>query len=387
MPPPVMPPPIMDDNVGAAIGTAVALALTIYILGFYLTAPKPSVAGKVTKIVVYPLKSAKGIEVQRHKLDAMGLEFDRKWMVVDANGSFLSQRRAPKLATVEVKLPTSHDDPLCLSVPGTLYGSTSISVPVISEASMEKMVRCWGDHCNGIDQGDKAAAWLSKMLGVDGARLVRMADGVKRFCDTKWGPAGATTAFSDGFPLLLANESSLAQLNGKLAERKQPPVQMHRFRPNLVMGPTGPAEADVTAEALAPFAEDGWSKIRVGGARGVPFGVVKPCARCKMITIDQKTGVPDKRPSSAPTKGTPDDDDEGGGPAAQAEPTATLRTFRSAEALGFHAPFDNCDVFFGQNIVLDGKLAGREIAVGDVVVATPRRKRGLFSKGVLGVDY
>ena len=371
---------IIDMMVVAALTTFIALALTLYFVGYYLTAPTPSSAGTITEIVVYPLKSAKGIKVQSHKLNERGLAFDRLWMAVDANGSFLSQRRAPKLATIEVtKLPQSKEDPLHLSAPGTLW-KDSIVVPVVSEMVYSKVVRVWDDRCHSVDQGDEAAAWLSRVLGVDGARLVRMTDGAKRFCSSKYYPKGATTAFSDGFPLLLANESSLAVLNDKLVARKQPPISMDRFRPNVIIsGGEGESSRDA-------FAEDGWSRIVVGAGRGVSFGVVKPCARCKMITIDQRTGVPDKRPSSASTKGTPDDDDDGGGPAALAEPTATLRTFRTGELLGFRKPSWRADVFFGQNLVHEGAV-GREIAVGDVVVATPRRKRGLFAKGVRGVDY
>lgn len=368
---------MLDETTIAGLVSVLALLVTLYFVGFTLTAPAPSAVGKVTKIVVYPLKSAKGIEVQSHRLDSRGLEFDRLWMVVDEDGTFLSQRRAPKLATVVVKLPKVSSDPLHLSAPG----AAPIAVPVCT-APTAVQVRVWGDRCEAIDQGDEAAVWLSNVLGIEGARLVRMTESEKRVCSTKWGPKGATTAFSDGFPLLLANEASLGLLNDKLRARSKLPVPMERFRPNLVIG--GPTDA------LTPFAEDGWSGMSVGDRRGhlgVSFGVVKPCARCKMVTIDQTSGVPDKRSTSAPTAGTPDDNDEGGGPAEHAEPTATLRTFRSSTHLGYKKPFDSCDVFFGQNIVHESTYIGKEIAVGDAVVATPRRGRGVFSRGVLGIDY
>ena len=117
---------MLDETTIAGLVSVLALLVTLYFVGFTLTAPAPSAVGKVTKIVVYPLKSAKGIEVQSHRLDSRGLEFDRLWMVVDEDGTFLSQRRAPKLATVVVKLPKVSSDPLHLSAPG----AAPIAVPV-----------------------------------------------------------------------------------------------------------------------------------------------------------------------------------------------------------------------------------------------------------------
>lgn len=183
-----------------------------------------------------------------------------------------------------------------------------------------------------------------------------------------------------GFPLLLASDASLADLNERLEARQQKAVPMNRFRPNLVVGDGGGGGAP------RPWAEDGWARVVVGGAAA--FGVVKPCSRCKMPTINQATGVPDKLESARPVvKGSADDDDEGGGPASAAEPTATLRTFRTGAALGYRKPGWKGDVFFGQNLVPAATAAGRRLAVGDAVVATPRRPRGWYSRGVRGVHY
>ena len=365
-------------DAAASVGLVVALFGALYAIAAWLTRPPPKTVGKVTSIIVYPLKSARGVPVQKHVLDERGLAFDRIWMVVDENGAFLSQRRAPKLATIEVKLPTSHQDPLRASAPG----AKPLVAPVVhGDASS---VRCWDDRCAAYDQGDAAAAWFANVLGVEGARLVRMADGARRQCDRRYAHAGSLTAFSDGFPLLLASEASLGELNQRLKARGKPTVPMNRFRPNVTIAGD--------AARLGPFDEDGWGGVSISGLRwpqrrhGVAFGVVKPCARCKMPTIDQVTGVPDKRGTSQATRGTPDDDDEGGGPAAEAEPTATLRTFRSGQLLGYKKPGWKCDVFFGQNLVCHSP-PGSTLAVGDEVEATPRRPRGLFSSGVRGVDW
>ena len=380
-PPPPLPPPSLFDDQAVALLLA-ALAVLATMLGmWFVTAPQPVAAGKISRIIIYPLKSARGVSVESAALDSRGLVFDRLWMVVDENGSFMSQRRAPRLALVEAALPTSHDEPLRLAA----KGAKPISVPVVREGASSR-VRCWDDNMDAVDQGEEAAAWLAAVLGVEGVRLVRMAESTRRACSRKYAPRGSTTAFSDGFPLLLANESSLAQLNEKLAARGKLPVPMNRFRPNLVL--------DGTGAASPPFAEDGWERIRVHGADaaaaatgagGVGFGVVKPCARCKMPTIDQDTGVPDQRASAAATSGA-DDDDEGGGPAAQAEPTATLRTFRTGAGLGYKKRAWAKDVFFGQNLVLHAR-AGAVVSVGDAVVATPRRKPGWLARGVPGVDF
>ena len=363
---------MVDGDVLAIALTMIALALSLYALGFVCTAPSPLSAGKITSIVVYPLKSARGVSVSSAKLDARGLAYDRLWMVVDERGAFMSQRRAPKLALVEVQLPSAPNEPLHVSAPG----AQPLSIPVV-HAGASRQVRCWDDRCVGIDQGDAAATWFQDYLGVEGVRLVRMPDEEKRYCARKYAPSDSTTAFSDGFPVLLASDASLAEVNARLEARGKPSIPMNRFRPNLVISGSG------------AFAEDGWSAIQVdcGGAASVSFGVVKPCARCKMPTIDQTTGVPDGRASACATQGTVDDDDEGGGPLAEAEPTATLRTFRSGKALGFVKQGWKADVFFGQNLTVPLSAADSVLTVGDTVVATPRRRRGWFSSGIAGVDY
>jgi hypothetical protein len=364
-------------------------ALVYFVYNHVWRSPKAFCAGEITAIYIYPLKSARGVSVKSATLDERGLEFDRLWMAVDDDGTFLSQRRAPKLALIEVSLPKTHADPLQLRAPG----APPLSVPVVHEVASTPTtsVRCWDDQCDAVDQGDEAAAWLATVLGVRGARLVRMAKAHRRTCSPNYARAGSTTGFSDGFPILLANDASLAELCRRLVARGKAPVPMNRFRPNLVFGGKG---GKVGEGGAPPFAEDSWAAVAVG-LRGdlkdggaTNFGVVKPCARCKMPTIDQETGVPDgRRDACAVVKGSTDDGDEGGGPAAGAEPTATMRTFRTGKLLGFKKAGWRADVFFGQNIVPVVDAVGREVSVGDEVMATPRRPRGLWSRGLRGVDY
>lgn len=363
--------------VGLLLGAAL-LALGLW----KWSAPRSEHAGKVRAIIIYPLKSARGVQVSSAVLDSRGLQFDRLWMVVDERGAFMSQRRAPRLALVEAELPTSRQDPLRLRAPG----APPLEVPVV--CSQRRPVRVWDDRNVGAeDQGDAAAAWLASVLGVEGVRLVRMADDVDRACSRKYAPRGSTTTFTDGFPLLLASDASLAEVNERLGARGKTAIPMDRFRPNLVIAADaeqgGPSMGGAAAR---PFAEDGWASICVRGAGGgASFGVVKPCARCKMPTIDQSTAVPDGRGSAAATVGA-DDDDEGGGPTSEAEPTATLRTFRTGALLGYKKAGWASDVFFGQNLVLHS-APGAVISVGDTVHATPRRPTSLLVRGVAGVDY
>ena len=368
----------MAADTESLVFTTVVLVLTTvacFVLWWKTSAPAPSTIGQVTSIVVYPLKSARGVSVDKWSLDARGLVFDRLWMAVDSRGAFLSQRRAPRLALVEASLPTSPDEPLRLHS----SGAQPIEVPVVRSRAHRVEVRVWEDHVEAIDQGNDAARWLETVLKFPGARLVRMADDATRHCNRKYAPSSAQTALSDGFPLLLANEASLSELNDRIADRGGQPIPMERFRPNLVVGDAG------SGRKLRPFDEDSWSEmgIKSHAGRGARFGVVKPCSRCKIPTIDQETGVPDRCTSNLPAA---DVDDEGGGPASEAEPTATLRTFRTGRLLGYARPKWAKDVFFGQNIVSYSQ-PGVTIAVGDEVVATLRRPPSWLAWGVRGVHY
>ena len=153
------------------------------------------------------------------------------------------------------------------------------------------------------------------------------------------------------FPLLVASTESLADLNARLKKKQAPPVPMDRFRPNLVV-------AGVTKEGNAPFAEDAWKTMTRAGDR-LALTVAKPCSRCKMPTIDQATGEPDGGDATTDDAAA----DEGGGPRALAEPTATLKEYRTGAALKLKNPKWRQEVFFGQNIT--HASPGAEINVGD----------------------
>lgn len=248
---------------------------------------------KVSALSIHPVKSLGAIALDSVNVDRFGLHNDRRWMVVDAAGVMRTQRQLPRMTLVQTELI---DGVLRLSAPGC--DALTITVNLDSERSI---VRVWNDRCSAIDCGDEAALWLSRFLG-EPSRLVYFPDSELRQVDPDYANRGEGTAFSDGFPLLLISQPSLNDLNGRLAS----PVTMQRFRPNLVV------------DGCAPYAEDGWQKIRIGG---LTLRIVKPCSRCVIPTIDLETGE----------KG--------------AEPIKTLAGYRMREN----------KIFFGQNVIAEGE--------------------------------
>ncbi len=255
-------------------------------------------------ITLFPVKSLGGIDVDAWDLDELGLAWDRRWMVVDESGRFLTQRQLPAMARVRPRLdPGGH---LTLTHPRL----PPLAVPEPGPEAQTRPVTVWGDTVPALSLGSEADAWLGEALGRP-CHLVRLPEGTARAVDPDYAP-GARTAFTDGFPLLLIGEGSLADLNARL----QQPVPMRRFRPNLVVAGT------------EPFAEDQWRRIRIGG---VTLRVVKPCSRCVVTTID-----PDR------------------GEVVGQEPLRTLATYRLRDH----------KIYFGQNLVHEGP--GR-LRVGDPV--------------------
>jgi len=224
----------------------------------------------VSSLIYYPIKACRGHEVDVSNVERMGLEHDRRMMVVTPEGGFLTQRDHPKLALVT---PSISSERLTLSAPGTdsLTFSMQTSGPTF-------LVDIWrSKDVPAVDQGDEAAEWFSDWLGTS-VRLVHFADGYLRKVSQEYAVnADDHTAFADGYPILLASEESLADLNARM----DLPVPMNRFRPNLVV------------RGCEPFAEDTWNRIRIGE---MEMAVVKPCARCLVTTIDKETLEKSKEP-------------------------------------------------------------------------------------------
>ncbi|MFQ5645283.1 MAG: MOSC domain-containing protein, partial [Thiogranum sp.] len=260
----------------------------------------------VTEINIYPIKSTRRIALTESAVVPRGLPRDRRWMLVDTDGKFITARQHPTLAVVETQFA---GDVLRVSV----AGRQPLQLPLQAPDVEPRKVTIWRDQCDAVPVGAEADAWFSDYLGM-ACQLVRMTDELVRGVDTNFGQPGDEVSFADGFPLLLLSEASLHDLNGRLDQA----VSMRRFRPNLVV------------DGEQPYAEDNWRRLRVGE---VEFEGVKNCSRCVFTTIDPDTGV--KNPDR--------------------EPLRTLSSYRRRPEGG---------VFFGQNLI---PRSGGVIHVGDVV--------------------
>ncbi|WP_417702963.1 MOSC domain-containing protein [Pseudomonas sp.] len=253
----------------------------------------PSLSG----LYRYPLKSGRGEVLQRSAVDGLGLQGDRRWMLVDAdNGRFITQRLLPQMSQLSALYDARGG--LTLSAPGRNELCVALPDP---EQDLRGVI-VWRDSLRVPDAGDEAAAWLSDLLGKP-CRLVQVPEERTRQVDTAYAQPGDRVAFADGFPLLLIGQASLDDLSLRVGQ----PLSMLRFRPNLVV--TG----------SEPYAEDSWKRIRIGE---VEFEVAKGCSRCILTTIDPQTGER----------------------SVQREPLATLKTYRERDG----------DVYFGQNLLPRG---------------------------------
>lgn len=221
----------------------------------------------LSEIHVYPVKSLAGFQVQRWPVDKTGLRYDRKWMLVDGNGEFLSQRRLPRMALIKTRIA---DKQLILSAPG----EDDIALPLASGGGEDVEVGIWKDRCLAKTVGAPLDTWLSRFLQTD-CRLVFHPDDRIRRVDPNYASDDDQTAFADGFPFLIVSDASLRAFN----HAAHLDLAMIRFRPNLVVS------------GCASYAEDGWRKISING---IIFRLPKPCSRCSVPAIDPETGIGDK---------------------------------------------------------------------------------------------
>ncbi len=272
---------------------------------------------RISALNVYPVKSCAGMGLTEARVGVRGLAVttpaghagDREWMVVDPDGTFVTQREYPRLALVGTSVESG-------ALVLTAAGKTPLPVSLDAHRIETREVVVWKSRVAAFDEGDAAARWLSSVLGAD-VRLVRFDPSHERLCNPVFaGDSGAHTAFADGYPVLVIGEASLAELNGRLAARGTPALPMNRFRPNIVLS------------GLEPFDEDHFDVLV---ASGVTMKLVKPCTRCRITTTDQRSA------------------------AVGAEPLETLGGYRMNERLG--------GVAFGMNAIVVGG-AGRALSVG-----------------------
>jgi uncharacterized protein YcbX len=269
---------------------------------------------KISHLFIYPIKSCQGISLTKAKVTLKGLKnfyqpafFDREFMVIDEHGKFLTQRQCPPMATIKVEI---QDEKIYLSTENNSLRKFEL-IPV--ENNQEISVDIWRDTTIAIDQGDEIAQWFQQALNLKkSCRLVRQSSQYIRAINHQYTTAeNQPVSFADGFPYLLTNTASLADLNHRLKAKYSddfPLINMGRFRSNIVV------------ETSEPFIEDSWQKITINH---VSFQVVKPCSRCVITTTDQYTGEVDR------TK----------------EPLLTLSSFR-------HTPEG---IMFGQNLIPDNE--------------------------------
>lgn len=231
------------------------------------------VQATIAQLWVYPVKSCAGISLTEVELTDTGLLYDRAWMVVDANGEFVTQRELPRMALIQTAFKMGQ---LVLRAPGMLALHLALDA---AEGPLK--VRVWDDEVQAYDMGDLAAQWFSDFLGQP-LRLARFDPEVRRVCSLKWTEGReAVTQFADGFSLLVTSTASLDELNARLGAAGHAPVGMLRFRPNVVL-------AGVEAHD-----EDRVGAMRIGTGDGVSALIepVKPCGRCPIPNIDPATAT------------------------------------------------------------------------------------------------
>jgi len=263
-------------------------------------------AMKLSEIWVYPVKSLGGIRLSKALTQERGLQYDRRWMIIDDENVFITQRAFSKMALIDVALQESDLKIFLRTNPDDF-----VIVPYQPVTALPVTVKVWDDTTDAVTVSEEADAWLSRQLDLS-LRLVMMPDSTERKADPRYARHDENVSFADGFPYLVISQASLDELNSRLAE----PITMRRFRPNLVISGT------------EPFAEDQWKQITIGNLH---FEVVKPCARCVLTTINPETA--EKGP----------------------EPLKTLATYRR----------NGNKILFGQNVT--ARDFG-ELQVGDTLI-------------------
>ena len=216
----------------------------------------------LTSLTLFPVKSCAPVPVNRVRIALAGPEWDREWMIVGKEGHFVTQREIPRLALVQPHLDLEGG---ALSL-GPLGQTARVEVPLRSEGKTLE-VEIWGKSVPALYEGLAASTWLSDFIGTP-LHLVRITPANRRY----EGNDPRTVRFMDSYPLHLCSLSTLADLNARLSA----PLEMQRFRPNLVVS------------GAVPWAEDDWKSISIAGSR---FRFAKRCERCPITTVDPLTAL------------------------------------------------------------------------------------------------
>ena len=274
----------------------------------------------LSEINIYPIKSLAGISLNEAKIERRGLEFDRRWMLIDENNKFLTQREFPKMATIKVEIL---QDNLQVSNNGNV-----LSIPFVPQNDATENVKIWKNRCLAQVYEDVVNQWFKDILQTD-CKLAVMPEETQRKVNYFYAVnKDDHVSFADGYPFLLIGENSLNDLN----ERLEKSLPMNRFRPNFVVS---------DSEA---FAEDSWKTIKIGASI---FHVVKPSARCVITTIEQTTG-----------------EKQG------VEPLKTLASFRIPKRSL------KKKILFGQNLIAEKE--GEILKVGDKIEVLETKRKPKF---------
>ncbi len=219
----------------------------------------------ISALYIYPVKSLAGIKLEKVELSEFGLLNDRRWLIVDDKGLFMSQRTTPKMATIKTSLK---DGNLLLS-----HQDKEIKVPKATSKNKFMQVTVWNDSLNAQMLSGEVDDWLSEILD-QRCHLVYMPESAERQIDKNFAQDKQYVSFADGFPLLLISQASIDDLNQKL----ETPVNINRFRPNIVV------------DGIDAFAEDSWKDFSINQ---IDYHMAKPCSRCIMPSINQANGIQD----------------------------------------------------------------------------------------------
>ncbi len=253
-------------------------------------APSSQFHARLNALWIYPIKSCAGVSVQEAVLTSMGLASDRTWMVVDAQGDMVTQRDLPRMALIQpMQVPASNGALSAWQLQAPGMTDLPLSPNQLSASSTPVAVRVWQDTVPAFDMGAACAQWLTQFLGLSRGplRLVQFDARHKRVASLTWTQGvEALNQFSDGFPVLVASNASLAELNARLLRQGVAAVDMRRFRPNVVLG-------DAPEHALLPHDEDRVGVMTLATDSGVPVQLqpVKPCPRCPIPNIDPDTAL------------------------------------------------------------------------------------------------
>ena len=260
---------------------------------------------RVSELHIFPIKSMGGIPLNKADVTDRGLRFDRRWLLVDENNCFITQRDYPRMTFLKPQIENS-----ILQVIEKNNIENKISFDLSEHLAEKSTVTIWDDVVDAYEVNQTVSEWFSDYMGIK-CKLVFMPDESKRRVSEDYAHNDEIVSFADGYPFLIIGQSSLDDLNSKL----EVPIPMTNFRPNIVF--TGGE----------PFCEDNWHQIKIGELN---YYAVKPCARCVITTINQATAEKNN------------------------EPLATLSTYRKS----------GNNILFGENLIHEGTGA---IKVGDEI--------------------